>query len=366
MSIRSQAALAAALIFGCTVNASAGYLEVPDYPLNANEQLYADLAKLSPEARQKQLLEGAKKEGKLEFIQTLGGALGRGVTKVFREDYAFIKVQETNLGTNYAMERLVVEERAKKHITDVTGGDLTEASYPLDLGFLARYPTPATNNILPQYRGLLDKYHRWIAYGWLEKGVSYNSKMVSPADAPKDWFGVCDPKHKGNFSIEPGRVRFVTFLKQMLGEEKMIEWMKCVGANSPIIVRGATVRIELMLAGDHAIQAENSLYQGAQLKKKRGAEKVPFEMVLTTPIMAQPSTCVINRMAPNPHAAALFCDSVLGQEVQQFMYDNYRNPVTMPSPFLPKDIDLIPVGPVTAAEADRLLALWAKYIGTQK
>ena len=366
MSIRSQAAFAAAVFFGITASAGAGYLETPDYPLSAAEQLYSDLAKLSPEDRQKRLLDGARKEGKLEFIQTLGGTLGRGVTKVFREDYAFVKVQETNLGTNYAMERLVVEERANKHITDVTGGDLTEASYPLDLGFLARNPTPATKNILPQYHGLLDKHHRWIAYGWLEKGVSYNTKMVSEADAPKDWFGACDPKHKGNFSIEPGRVRFVTFLQKMLGEEKMVEWMKCIGANSPIIIRGATVRMELMLAGDHAIQAENSFYQGAQFQKRRGADKVPFKMVLSTPIMAQPSTCVINRMAPNPHAAALFCDSLLGKEVQQFMYDNYRNPVTMPSPFMPREIDLIPVGPVTAAEADRLLGLWAQYIGTQK
>jgi hypothetical protein len=346
--------------------AQAGNLEKPDYPLSANEQLYADLAKLPPAERQAKLVEGAKKEAKLELIQAVGGQLGRGITKVFYDAYPFVKVQETNLGTNFAMERIVVEERAGKHITDVTGGDLTEASFPLEYGFLARYPTPATNKVLPQYRGMLDQYHRWVAYSWLEKGVSYNAKMLKEADYPTDWFSVCDKKHANNFSLEPARVRFVTFLKNMLGEEKMIEWLKCVGENDPIIMRGATVRIELMLAGDHAIQGENSLYQGAQLVVKRGADKVPFRMVTTVPLMAQPSTCVINRMAPNPYGAALFCDSVLEQGTQQWMFDNFRNPMTMPSAFIPTEATLIPVAATPVSEAERLLGLYTKYIGSKK
>ena len=370
MSPLSHALTATVLALGLAATAQAGYLENPDYPLSANEQLYADLFKLSPQERHKRLVEGATKEGKLEFIQTLGGALGRNNTKVFRDAHPFITVRETNLGTNLAIDRLVVEERAGQHITDVTGGDITESSYPLELGFLARYPTPATDNILPQYKGFLDKHHRWIVYAWLEKGISYNTNVISEADAPKSHFDLCNPKHKGNLSMEPARVRFLQFLQKMMGEEKMIEWFKCIKEMQPIMNRDASVRMELMLAGDHGIQVDNSfyvLYQRAQdVARKRGVDKVPYKMVLTTPIMAQPSGCVINRMANNPHASALFCDFLLGKEIQQFMYDNYRNPVTLPSPFMPKDIELITVEPIPAAEADRLHGLYSEHFGTRK
>lgn len=363
--VRMRLLAGAALALGWAGAVQAGNLEDPNYPLSANEQYYADLAKLSPEERHSRLVEGAKKEGKMEIIQALPGTLGRSVTKVFRDAYKFVNVTETNLGTNYAMERLVVEERAGKHITDTTGGDLTEASYPLEEGFLARFQTPVVDKILPQYRGLLDKHNRWVAYSWLEKGISFNADLIKEADAPKQWADLCNPAYKGQFSMEPIRTRVVTFFHKMMGEEKFTEWMQCLGKNEPIIMRGATVRMELMLAGDHAIQGENAFYTGVVYNKKKGA-KGPFRMVTTTPVMAQPSSCVINRLAPSPSAAALFCDIVLDKEVQQIMLDNFRNPMTMPSAFMPTDIDLIPVGPIPVSEANRLLALWTQHVSSKK
>ena len=370
MILRRNALVAAALAACLTAAAgpakAAGYLNNPDYPLNPVEQLYADLAKLSPAERQAKLEEGGKKEGQLEFIQTLGGALGRGANKVFTDAYPYIKLSATEMITNAGMERLVAEERADKHLTDVAGGDLTEASVPLDNGFLARYPTPATAAVQPQYRGLLDPHNRWIVYSWNEHGMSYNSRMIGEADAPKDWFDLCKPALRGQASIEPSRGRFLIFLHTMLGEEKMVEWLKCFAANSPIIMTGSSVRVDLMIAGDHGIQATNSLYRGLDTVRKKGADKVPFRAVWTAPIMAQPSGCVINRMAARPYAAALFCDSLLNEKTQQFLYDNFRNPVTMPSPFMPPDAQLITVGPRPVELVQHLHSLWAKHVGTSK
>ena len=366
MTTKLSLLLAAILALGLTSGARAGYLENPDYPLSAVEKLYAELAKLSPADRQKALVAGAKKEAGVDFIQTLGGKLGRNNTKVFKKTYPFVKVREANLGTNYAMQRIVTEERAGKHITDVLGGDLTEAAQPLELGYLARYPTPATDAVLPQYRGFLDKHNRWIVYSWLEKGMSYNRDLIKVADAPKQWQDLCDPKYKGMFAVEPSRNRILIFLEKMLGRKKMEEFIKCMSENKPIIMRGATVRINLMLAGDHAIQGENSFYQGMTHVKKKGRDNSPFMMVLSAPIAGQPSCCVINRNANNPHTAGLLCDNLLSKQVQQFMFDNYRNPLTLPSPFIPTTATIIPLGPMPVAHTRELHNMWKKYMGSQK
>ena len=47
--------------------------------LSKAEQIYADLAKLSPEERTAKVLEGAKREGKISIIQTMREELGNGV-----------------------------------------------------------------------------------------------------------------------------------------------------------------------------------------------------------------------------------------------------------------------------------------------
>ena len=99
MTFRLFSLTAAALGFALS-SAEAGNLENPSYPLNAVEQHFADLAKLPEKERHDRLVEAAKKEGKMEIIQTLPGSLGRGVTKVFRDAYTFVTVTETNLGTN--------------------------------------------------------------------------------------------------------------------------------------------------------------------------------------------------------------------------------------------------------------------------
>jgi iron(III) transport system substrate-binding protein len=233
------------------------------------------------------------------------------------------------------------------------------------MGILARFPTPATDKMLPQFKGLLDKHNRWIVYSWNEQGISYNTRMVKEADAPKDWFDLCKPQFKGEIGIEQ-RGRFLIFMHMMMGEEKLKEWLTCFGKNDPIIMRGATVRLELMLAGDHSVEGANSFYRGMEYIRSKGADKVPFKPVYSTPIMAQPSGCFINRMSPRPYTAALYCDMQLSDATQKYLFDQFRNPVTMPSPFMPTEAQLITVGPMAVDFVAKLHGYWQTSVGTKK
>lgn len=352
--------------FCLTVSARAGNIETPDYPLNAVEKLYADLAKLPAAERHKKILDGAAKEEKLESIHTMGGALARGYAKLFQTAYPSVKNVETFVGTQQAVERLVAEERVGRHLTDVLGGDLTELSESLEKGYLARYPTPANERILPQYKTFQDPHNRWLVFMWSEQGISYNSKLVKAEDAPKDWFDLCDPKHKGQVSFEPTRTRFYVFLYNMLGEERMVEWMKCMGKNEPILMRGQTARMELMLAGDHAIQGTNFFYHASQLLDQKGPARVPFRPVYSAPLAANGSGCIINRNTPHPYGAALNCDWRMDKEPQQYITDNYRGAVTMPHKFIPADVQLVSTGPMPIDLVDKLNAYWAEHVAKKR
>src|SRR6186713_3723737 len=76
----------------------------------SSEQLYGTLAKLPADQREKRLEEGARKEGKLNFVHTWRGKNARDHVKLFEKRYPFIKVDMGDLGSQDAAERFIAEE----------------------------------------------------------------------------------------------------------------------------------------------------------------------------------------------------------------------------------------------------------------
>src|SRR5688500_87735 len=114
--IRPVALLAAA---AAAVSLAAGGAAAQGTQLSPVEQIYAELAKLPPDERQKRIEEGARKEGVLNLIHTIRGALSRNHIALFEKRYPFVRVQNTDIGSQDATEQLVAEETAGRHLTDV-------------------------------------------------------------------------------------------------------------------------------------------------------------------------------------------------------------------------------------------------------
>jgi ABC-type Fe3+ transport system substrate-binding protein len=328
------------------------------------DKLYADLAKLKPDQRTKKLEEGARKEGKLNFVHTWRGKLARDFGSAFEKRYSYLKFEMSDLGSQDAAERFIAEERTGRHLTDILSLAVPDLAVILKQDLVARYPTPATDKILKQYRGFLDKEHRWTAWYWSEHGISYNTNLVSAAQAPKDWFDLCKPAFKGQVSFDPSETRFLAGLYVMMGEEKTKQWLKCIGENQPIIQTGHTQRMELMLAGDHAVQGDNYLYAGVQEMKKN--PKAPYAIVYTAPILAFAGAMVINKNTQNPHAAALLADWALSDEAQKLTSHALRGPLTIKHPYLPDNIKLVTYNIVSDDITNRLHEAWNQYIGRTK
>src|SRR5215470_14290199 len=107
-------AAAAAATFSAITGASA------QDRLSNVEKLYADLAALPAPERARRIEDGARKEGKLVLVHTLRGALGAGHVDLFRKRYPFLALDVAGeIGSQDAAERLLAEEAADRHLTDV-------------------------------------------------------------------------------------------------------------------------------------------------------------------------------------------------------------------------------------------------------
>lgn len=330
----------------------------------SSEQLYATLAKLPPDQRTKRLEEGARKEGNLVFIHTFRGKLARDHVKLFEKRYPFVKVDMGDMGSQDAAERLIAEETAGRHLTDVLSLAVPDLPVILKQNLVARYPTPATKRIPKKFQGFIDPENRWLPWYWSEHGISYNTNLIPPDKAPKEWFDLCKPAFKGQVSFDPPETRFLAGLYVMMGEEKVKSWLKCMGENQPIIQRGHTQRMNLMLSGDHAVQGDNFLYTGAEEKKKD--PKTPYAIVYSAPILAYAGSMVINKNTTHPYASALFCDWTLSDESQKYTAEEFRGPLIGKHPYLPDNFKVVTYNIVSDDIVKRLHDYWDQYIGKKK
>jgi len=355
-----MARLLTASVVAATAALSAHALAQPA-PLSAPEKIYAALAALPKAERSARIEQGARAEGKLVLVHTLRGALGAGHVELFHKRYPFLALDVAGeIGSQDAAERLLAEETAGRHLTDAIVTAVMDLDELIRRNQVARYPTPAVDAILPRYRAFIDPQNRWIPWFWSEHGISYNTSLVPPSQTPRQWSDLCNPFFRGAVSFDPAENRFLSGLNAMLGEAATVRLLECIGKNDPIVQRGHTQRMELMLAGDHMVQGDNYLYQGVAMQRKNSA--TPFAIVYSAPILATNDVAAINRNAPNPYAAALFADWTLSAESQAYLAKQLRGPVGLPHPYLPDNVTLIDNIDPPKETMDRLLAAWFRHV----
>src|SRR5262245_40137409 len=326
------------------------------------DQIYAELAKLPAAERQKRIEDGARREGKLVLIHTMRGNLSVDHVAVFKKRFPFLTVElEGDIGSQDAAERLYAEETAGRHLTDLINVALPDLNTLVAKDMLARNPTSAVAAVLPPYRGFIDeKEARWIPWYWSEHGISYNTRLVPRDKVPTGWSDLCNPFFKGSVSFDPAEDRYLAGLYAMLGEAETEKLLKCIGENDPIIQRGHTQRIELMLAGDHMLQGDNYLYHGILIQKKTPA--APYAIVYSAPALGFAGVAAINKNTPRPHAAALGTDWTLTEESQKTVAGFLRGPIALKHPYLPDSMKIITYNDAPPDVARRLLGYWNKYV----
>jgi ABC-type Fe3+ transport system substrate-binding protein len=326
------------------------------------EKLYAELAALPAAERQRRLEKGARKEGKLVLIHTMRGNLSVDHVALFRKRFPFLTVElEGDIGSQDAAERLYAEETAGRHFTDVINVGLPDLTTLIAKNMLARNPTLAVAAVLPPYKNFIDeKEGRWIPWYWSEHGISYNSRLVPKDKAPTGWNDLCNPFFKGSVSFDPAEDRYLAGLYAMLGEAETEKLLKCIGDNEPIIQRGHTQRIELMLAGDHMLQGDNYLYHGIFIQRK--TPSAPYAIVHLAPVLGFAGVAATNRNTLRPYAAALWTDWTLTEESQKFVAGLLRGPIALKHPYLPDSMKLITYNEAPPDVAKRLLGYWNKYV----
>jgi iron(III) transport system substrate-binding protein len=315
--------------------------------------LTAVLSAWTTEARaQDPRLEAARKEGKVVWYTSLALTSSEKVAKLFETAYPGVKVEVHRTGSQRILQRMMQELQANiKNVDVVHTSDAGHYVLLKEKKLLMRY-TPAGVDVFGAGFKDKDGYH----YGLRAtvNVIAYNTKVVSPAEAPRTWKDLLDPKWRGRLvTAHPGYSGVIATHVLALVHLHGWDYFKALAQNKPMLVQSAVDPSGVVASGERPVAVNGGDYTFYQVKKKGN----PVEIVYPkegVPLVVSPSA--ITSFAPHPNAARLFTDFIFSREIQQVLADTEGLYSGHPQVIYPADkprLSDLKVLPVEAEELEK-------------
>jgi iron(III) transport system substrate-binding protein len=278
----------------------------------AHAQTMADLAHYSGPDRTQRLIEGAKKEGAVTLYSSAVIADTDAIIDAFQNKYG-VQVRLWRGSSDDILRRAVTEARGGRYDADVaeTAGTAMEGLQRERL--LAEVVSPVFAQLMPQ---AFVPHRGWIADRLSVFTAAYNTTLIKPADVPKSYQDLADPKWKGKLGIsnEADDANWFMAVADAIGQDKALALFgKIVATNDISVRRGHTLLSNLVVAGEVPLGLNLYGYRVAELKQ----HAAPVEGIVLPPAFALPTGIGAMAKAPHPNAALLLLDFYLtdGQRI---------------------------------------------------
>jgi iron(III) transport system substrate-binding protein len=264
------------------------------------------------------LVEAAKKEGKVVWYTATDVQVSERAGKAFEAKYPGIKVQVERSGSERVFQRISQEYGSKIHNADVI--ETSDAVHFL-LFKKQGWLQPAVPADVAKHwpKEVRDPDGQYAAYRSHLSVIAYNTKLVKAEDAPKSHKDLLDPKWRGRIvKAHPGYSGTVMTGTHALSEALGWDFFEKLGKQRVMQVQSSTEPPKKLAQGERPIMADGNEYNVFQLKE----EGVPIEPVYAaegTPIAIGHAALLKN--APNPNAAKLFYSWMFSKDAQQLIHE---------------------------------------------
>jgi iron(III) transport system substrate-binding protein len=275
---------------------------------------------LKAQSQPKEVIEGAKKEGQLVFYSGIPIPDAQAILSALERKYPFIKTTFYRSTGPALVSRIQTEQRAGSHIWDVMNSTGFEPYVLLEQGYFAKYDSPE-RRVFPE--GHKDNEGYWATMYTSPMIVSYNTRLVSSGDLPRDYVDLLQPKWKGRLGLDSSDFEWYANLRKIWGAEKAQKFLEGLKRQEVRLVQGRALLTELLTGGEIAILVNNFLQNAIEAKRKGS----PVEMLALDPVVSAAGLVGINKLAPHANAAKLFVDFVLSKEGQELIVKTDRSSV---------------------------------------
>ena len=268
----------------------------------------------SQEAR----LAEARKEGKVVWYTAAALFTAERVAKFFELAYPGITVEVQRSGSERILQRLMQETAAGIKNADVfNSSDAGHYVFLKKKGMLAKYAPAGAERFPESFRD-----PDGLAFGWRAFIIvmSYNSRLLSSADSPKNWKDLLDPKWKGKLvTAHPGYSGSVATYMLALVNLYGWDYFKQLAQNKPHITQSVHDPAQVVAAGERMVGANGAEYFLYSERRKGNPIGIVYPQD-GVPLVVSPSA--ITSSSTHPAAARLFTDFIFSKNVQKFLADS--------------------------------------------
>jgi iron(III) transport system substrate-binding protein len=266
-----------------------------------------------------ELIEQAKKEGKVMVYISSNAADANALKAAFEKKYPFIKMEYYRTEKDNLIARYLIEARNGSYVPDVYQSSVFPIMTLVEKRLLAKYFSPEREAYIEPLR---DKDGYWNANYLNAVTIAYNPRLVKAEDVPATYQDLLLPKWKGKIGLILSHTEWYFGMLQMMGEEKGRKYMEALSKQNIHARMGSTLMSQLMIAGEFSLLA-SQYPTGVEQLKKIGA---PIEWISTDPWIIYPIGIAVTAKNSHPAAGRLYVDFILSKEGQTVMKTLSRIP----------------------------------------
>jgi iron(III) transport system substrate-binding protein len=275
----------------------------------------AEIAAYTGPDRERLLVEGAKREGKLVWYTTLAVVQNKQIAATFEAKYPGVKVETYRAGSSALVQRVLNEAQARRHIADAIEttlpGLLTFRENQLLLAYNSPYLAAFPNESK-------EKAQNNLVYWTIDResyiGFAYNKNLLSPADVPKNFDGLLKPALRDNLGLsgDDTGARSIGAMVKVKGEE-FVKRLK--EQNIKAYMMAGSALTQLVAAGE-VPASPSQFYSATHVAAKKGA---PVAWVPMDVNVVGAGGAAVYANAQRPHVALLFADFLLSPDGQKLL-----------------------------------------------
>lgn len=272
----------------------------------------AQLALYPGADREKLLVEGAKREGQLTLYTS--HTWFKTFVAEFEKKYPFVRASQWRNDSKNLIRKVLEEIKAGRVLVDVVETTADGMGVLQREGIFQEFDSPQSRHFPNDLKPRGKNGYFYLPNRETYNSLGFNTKLISPAEAPRTLGDLLDPKWKGKMAITSTTTgsRWIGNTLETMGREFLT---KLAEQNVSVQDMAPAALINLVASGE--IPLSPTIFDAnVTLAKKKGApvEWRPLEPVVTT----VGSAGLVARSA-NPHTALLFIDFLLSKEGQQLI-----------------------------------------------
>ena len=265
-----------------------------------------------------QLIDAAKKEGKVVWYTAVDLPVAEKVARAFEAKYPGVTARVERSGAERVFQRIGQEYSSKIYAVDVVNS--SDAAHLIVWkrdGILAPYVTEDVAKHFPAEHK--DPDGMFATFRFQGCVIGYNTNLVKKEEAPKSFKDLLDPKWSGKMvKAHPGYSGTIMTATFQITRDLGWGYLESLAKQKIMQVQSSTDPPKKLSLGERAVMADGNEYN-MFLQKEKGE---PVEIVYPTegtPLVVGPNAIFKN--APNPNAARLFQNYCFSPEAQQLIID---------------------------------------------